>query len=124
MRSAFLLTALLTVGLTTTAKAQVYVSPYVTSYGIYVPGHFHTAPDLSVWNNWSTYGNVNPYTGACGTSPPYSNPYTYRTYRPYSYRSYGIGFYPGLLYHPEGLHRSYRSNLSYRLGRLRRLGRH
>jgi len=114
MRSACLLTVLVTVGLTRTAQAQVYVIPHVRSDGAYVSGHYRTAPDLSVWNNWGTYGNVNPYTGARGTYRPYAPGATY-TYRPYVYRSYGIGYYPGILSRPGGLYRSYRVNRLYGL---------
>ena len=35
-----------------------------------MPGHYHSGPDSSVYNNWSTSPNVNPYTGQTGTRNP------------------------------------------------------
>ena len=51
---------------------QVHVSGYTRKDGTYVPAHYRSAPDGNFSNNWSTYGNVNPYTGRIGTkvSPP------------------------------------------------------
>lgn len=45
--------------------------PYVTQNGTYVQGHMQTNPDGNPYNNWSTQGNVNPYTGQMGTVNPY-----------------------------------------------------
>lgn len=47
--------------------APVYVNSYVKSNGTYVNGHYRTAPDYTKSNNWSSYPNVNPYTGKIGT---------------------------------------------------------
>jgi hypothetical protein len=58
--------------LATTASAQVYVHGYTTKSGTYVAPHYRSAPDGSPYNNWSTRGNVNPYTGQVGTRNPYS----------------------------------------------------
>lgn len=70
------------------------VRSYVKKDGTYVAPHRATNPDKSFDNNWSTKGNVNPYTGEEGTrvtpptrsyssgssyvplSPPSANPYT------------------------------------------------
>lgn len=49
------------------AKADVYVRGYYRSNGTYVQPHHRSNPDGNVWNNWSTYPNVNPYTGSLGT---------------------------------------------------------
>ena len=46
---------------------DVYVRPYSRSDGAYVEGHHRSAPDGNSSNNWSTQGNVNPYTGRPGT---------------------------------------------------------
>lgn len=35
--------------------------------GTYVYPHRRTLPDTSHYNNWSTKGNVNPYTGKKGS---------------------------------------------------------
>lgn len=56
------------------AGAQVFVQPYVRSDGTYVPGHMRSAPDHNPYNNYSSQGNVNPYTGQAGTVNPYLQP--------------------------------------------------
>jgi len=53
--------------------AQVHVRGYFRKDGTYVAPHYRSSPDGIFSNNWSTYGNVNPYTGAHGTkrfAPP------------------------------------------------------
>jgi hypothetical protein len=52
--------------------SDVYVHGYVKRDGTYVQPHMRSAPDGNFWNNWSTKGNVNPYTGKEGTrvTPP------------------------------------------------------
>lgn len=82
MRS--VLFGLLAVLTTSSATAQVYVHGYTTKNGTYVAPHYRSAPDGNVYNNWSTIGNVNPYTGQPGTRNPYSsygnsysNPYSF-----------------------------------------------
>jgi hypothetical protein len=47
--------------------SSTYVRPYLTQEGTVVQGYHRTAPDNSILNNFSTVGNVNPYTGAVGT---------------------------------------------------------
>jgi hypothetical protein len=51
---------------------DVFVHGYIRSDGSYVPQYYRSAPDGNFWNNWSTIGNVNPYTGELGTrtEPP------------------------------------------------------
>jgi hypothetical protein len=56
---------------------DVYVQPYVRSDGTFVQGHYRTAPDGNPFNNYSTQGNVNPYTGQAGTVNPYAAPMPY-----------------------------------------------
>jgi hypothetical protein len=67
----------------TSAHAQDthYVRPYVNGNGTYVAPHYQTNPNSNRLDNWSTQGNVNPYTGRTGTVNPYAMP------RP----SYGYG---------------------------------
>ena len=48
-----------------------HVPGYVKSDGTYVPPHVKTTPNSSKLDNWSTKGNVNPYTGKEGTKDPY-----------------------------------------------------
>ncbi len=52
---------------TTVANADVYVRGYYRSNGTYVQPHYRSDPDGNPHNNWSTYPNVNPYTGKRGT---------------------------------------------------------
>lgn len=47
-----------------------YVKPHTTKKGKYVKGHRATNPNHSKLDNWSTKGNVNPYTGKTGTKSP------------------------------------------------------
>ena len=49
----------------------VRVKGYVTKKGKYVAPHYRTSPNKTKLNNWSTKGNVNPYTGKKGTKKPY-----------------------------------------------------
>lgn len=54
------------------AVAQVHVRGYVRRDGTYVQPHYRSNPDGNFNNNWSTKGNINPYTGEPGTrvTPP------------------------------------------------------
>lgn len=64
--------------------AQQRVDGYVKQDGTYVAPHFRSAPDNSRSNNWTSQGNVNPYTGQTGTRDPYA---PQPTYRPNTYGS-------------------------------------
>jgi hypothetical protein len=60
------------------AAADTYVRGYTRSDGTYVQPHYRSDPDGNRFNNFSTRGNVNPYTGERGTADPYrvpSSPY-------------------------------------------------
>ena len=59
---------------TMTANADVFVRGHFRSNGTYVQPHYRSNPDGNFSNNWSTYPNVNPYTGSVGTrrTPSYS----------------------------------------------------
>ena len=59
------------------ALADTYVRGYFRSNGTYVQPHYRSNPDGNFYNNWSTYPNVNPYTGKVGTrrTPSYQNLY-------------------------------------------------
>jgi len=46
------------------------ISPYVNSHGTYVGGSHATNPNSTQMDNYSTRGNVNPYTGNVGTRTP------------------------------------------------------
>lgn len=54
------------------------VRGYTRRDGAYVQPHYRSAPDRNVYNNWSTRGNANPYTGQSGRVNPessYQSPY-------------------------------------------------
>src|SRR4051794_14410817 len=65
--------ALAAITLPATTSAQTYVHGYTKSNGTYVAPHYRSSPDNSLYNNYSTRGNVNPYTGKVGTKDPYSS---------------------------------------------------
>lgn len=68
MKSIFaLIVFTILLAVTLPAFAQVHVRGYTRSNGTYVQPHMRSAPDGNAANNWSTRGNVNPYTGAVGT---------------------------------------------------------
>jgi hypothetical protein len=55
-----------------------YVEGYIRKDGTQVSGHYKTNSDDSYWNNWSSKGNANPYTGSIGSKlPSYSSGSTY-----------------------------------------------
>lgn len=49
--------------------ADVYVHPYQKDDGTNVQGYYRTPPNNTRNDNYSTQGNVNPYTGKEGTHP-------------------------------------------------------
>src|SRR5262249_62323258 len=61
---------------TPTAKTYHYVRPYYRHNGTFVSGHYQTNPDGNIYNNWSTYPNINPFTGRQGTIRPYGGLHT------------------------------------------------
>ena len=58
------------------------VSGYSRSNGTYVPSHVRTMPNNTNWDNFSTRGNSNPFTGSTG--------YRARDYSSGAY-NYGVG---------------------------------
>ena len=69
---------------------DVYVRGHTKRDGTYVAPHHRTAPNHTRNDNWSTQGNVNPYTGQHGTKSPdpyggYSNQYNKRPSPGYGY---------------------------------------
>jgi hypothetical protein len=48
------------------------IKGYSKSDGTYVAPSHATNPNSSKYDNWSTKGNVNPYTGKEGTKDPYT----------------------------------------------------
>lgn len=55
------------------AFAQVYVKGYYRKNGTYVQPHYRSSPNSTKLDNWSTKGNINPYTGIAGTKNVYEN---------------------------------------------------
>lgn len=60
------------------AVADQFVNGYVRKDGTYVQPHWRSSPNGTKMDNYSTAGNVNPYTGAQGynhdSSPNYGQP--------------------------------------------------
>lgn len=52
------------------AVAQVAVRGYTRRDGTYVPPHYRSSPNSTTADNYSTRGNVNPFTGDRGTRSP------------------------------------------------------
>jgi hypothetical protein len=65
-----LIAALLIATFAATAWAQTYVRPHVNKDGTYIEGHYRSAPNHTDSDNYSTKGNVNPFTGQDGTVIP------------------------------------------------------
>lgn len=65
-----------------------YVSGYYKSNGTYVNGYNRSNRNASVKDNYSYFGNTNPYTGSKGTNKYYNNPSSdyYRPYRTKKWR--------------------------------------
>jgi hypothetical protein len=73
--------------LSSSVFAQTYVKGYTRSNGTYVAPHYRSSPNSTTVDNYSTKGNVNPYTGSQGTKTPTygtsSSGTTYKPYKPY-----------------------------------------
>lgn len=61
---------------TAVAQGDHYVQGYTKKDGTYVAPHMQTNPNATRADNYSTRGNVNPYTGESGTKPLYPNTYS------------------------------------------------
>ena len=48
---------------------------YKPSTGRYITPHYRTSPNKSKFDNYSTKGNYNPYTGKSGTVSPFRSNY-------------------------------------------------
>jgi hypothetical protein len=69
--------------------ADVSVRGYHRKDGTYVRPHMRSNPDGNFNNNWSTIGNINPYTGKLGTKtqPSYQSNGSYQYSNDYSSES-------------------------------------
>jgi len=74
MKKLFFTLALAFIAQFSFGQQTVYVNGYYRSNGTYVQPHYRTSPNNTVYDNWSTYPNVNPYTGQTGTR--YYNSYS------------------------------------------------
>lgn len=80
-----------------TAYADTYVRGYTRKDGTYVQPHYRSSPDGNPYNNWSTRGNVNPYTGERGTrnvTPDYSHGNSFPAQRSYEQEDSSPTFNP------------------------------
>lgn len=69
------LSLILIIGSFTVANAE-YVHGYTRSNGTYVSGYHRSSANYTKSDNYSTKGNINPYTGKAGTK-------TYNNYNNY-----------------------------------------
>lgn len=70
------ITLLFLTSLTPQAEAASRVRGYYKkSTGSYVMPHYRTSPNRSKFDNYSTKGNYNPYTGKSGTVNPFRSNY-------------------------------------------------
>ncbi len=77
MKKMILVLAMALISIVTFSQTSQYVNGYYKSNGTYVQGYYRTVANNTVYDNYSTKPNVNPYTGKKGTK-------TYNT----SYSSY------------------------------------
>jgi hypothetical protein len=69
------------------ALADQYVNGYTRSDGTYVAPHFRSSPNNVQYDNYSTKGNTNIYTGERGSQRD-----TTYDYKPYDYRRSNNGY--------------------------------
>lgn len=71
----FIICLLVFVGLvviTTPAEAASRTRGYYKpKSGTYVQPHYRSSPNRSKLDNWSSRGNINPYSGKVGTKDPF-----------------------------------------------------
>ena len=53
--------------------SPVHVNGYTRSDGTYVAPYVRSSPDATLSNNWSTRGNINPYSGVLGNKSDVSS---------------------------------------------------
>ena len=97
--------ALIAISVARPAHADHWVHAYTRKDGTYVQGHMQSDPNGTKLDNYSTRGNVNPYTGRPGTVDPYAEPAT-PTYRPlYRAPTYTPSYTPSVpAYSPPAYH--------------------
>ncbi|MDC0176107.1 hypothetical protein OAJ60_04130 [Planctomycetaceae bacterium] len=68
---------------------DIWVRSYFRANGTLVKPHYRSRPDGNLFNNYSTYPNINPYTGKTGTRRVPS----YRTFPANRPRSFSLPSY-------------------------------
>ena len=76
MKKIFLFIFLVVLIIPVAEARDVKVDGYYKSNGTYTQPHYRSSPNSTQSDNWSTFGNSNPYTGKAGSKPD-------RTYDPY-----------------------------------------
>ena len=89
MKKAVLFLLLFAFILSTIPASAGSVRGYYRKDGTYVRPHYRTNPDGNIWNNYSTKGNINPWTGKKGYVDPYDNLFKPSRKSPYG-RSKGL----------------------------------
>jgi hypothetical protein len=80
MKITFITTTIIAAATLCQLHADTYVNGYYRKDGTYVQPHHRSDPDGNPYNNYSSQGNYNPYTGQTGHVNPYPTP---RPYNPY-----------------------------------------
>ncbi|MBF0311548.1 MAG: hypothetical protein HQL56_18710 [Magnetococcales bacterium] len=80
MKRVLFLAALFTAGTAFAWGDDVYVNGHFRQDGSYVQPHVRSAPNNSMFDNYSTQGNTNPYTGQSGRLSPYGSSFGGGTY--------------------------------------------
>lgn len=76
---AFFIGCTIALAISSVAQArQTRVDGYWRKDGTYVAPHARSAPNGNTYDNWSSKGNYNPYTGQEGTANPYPSTPSYR----------------------------------------------
>jgi len=83
MKKIILLLTLTLVSFVAFSQTPQYVKGYYKSNGTYVSGYYRTVANNTVTDNYTTKGNINPYTGQKGTRTYYNS---YNSRNSYSYR--------------------------------------
>ena len=80
------------------SSTDVYVKGYTRKDGTYVQPHYRSAPNYTNRDNFSTKGNINPYTGKKGTVDP-DNKYLNSNYSYSGGSNYGGYYEPSMIYY-------------------------
>lgn len=67
MKKTFIILTTCVMGGMFAANAQTWVNGYTRKDGTYVQGHYRSDRNDTNHDNYSTYGNTNPFTGSSGS---------------------------------------------------------